>query len=112
VYEKYRDKERKPRLHPVAQAVGDEWRNASKVGQQGNWDKITLSYVENLCENGKRAEPDWHDDVNSLDLSQYIAGLPEKKMWWLPQTSAGQSDQDGAWYFSQIDGYSHLHIYS
>jgi|ERR1700677_405894 hypothetical protein len=96
MYEAYRDKDKKPRLHPVAQALGDEWRRAGQLGREGEWDNINVPYVEQLCKNARGSNPDWHADLSMLDLSKYINGTAQEQMWWVPQASTNAEEPDGA----------------
>jgi hypothetical protein len=93
---KYVDKERKPHLHPVAQAIADEWRNAKRAGRPASWDIIRVSYVEHLCKSGRVTNCEWHLDLTAIDIGKYIEGLPRKKMWWLPENVIGQEVPDSA----------------
>ncbi|KAN0129863.1 hypothetical protein V8E53_012335 [Lactarius tabidus] len=94
IYLKYVDKERKLCLHPVAQAIADEWRNAKRAGRPASWDVIRVSYVEHLCKSGRVTNCEWHPDLTAIDIGKYIEGLPRKKMWWLPENVIGQEVPD------------------
>jgi hypothetical protein len=76
IYAKFEGKDRKPRMHPGGQVIGDEWRIAAKAGGKGNWDNISLSYIELLCKTGRATNPIWHPDLTATDIGWYINEMP------------------------------------
>ena len=85
IYEKYRGKATRPCSHPVVGAMADEWRSASHSKREPSLKGIPVSALEKTCRAKRKEEPKWHPDLTSLDIEMYLAGMPTKKMWWLPE---------------------------
>jgi hypothetical protein len=63
--------------------MGVEWRLALREGRTPDWGSITPQHVEELCQVAVAANSEWHADLTSIDLSGYLSGMSEAKLWWL-----------------------------
>jgi hypothetical protein len=98
IYKRYGADSKKPRCHPIVQAMGDEWGTAGSERRAPNWGNVSLTYVESLCQKTKAAHQDWHVDLNALDLTEYLQDVPVRMLWWIPQLPAAPQPTDGMSY--------------
>ena len=88
-----------PRLHPIFQLMGREWKDALENGWQPCWSIFTNAYIKQACDQVTITNPEWHLDLYATNLGTYIAGMASNKMWWvLPvsRLSAAKGNADGA----------------
>ena len=97
-YQRYLNKPKKPRLHPIAQYLGQEEKHAAEKKVPINWDNVSAADVERSCLQLRVDYPDWHPDLSTLDLSAYLDEIPPKKFWWRTQHPAVQVGDDGMCY--------------
>jgi hypothetical protein len=96
VYNRYKIAVKKPRMHPVVQHMGGEWRQAERDNRPPNWNSVSLSAVQQSCREIAASHQDWHPDLNALDLSAYLVQVPSKKIWWRTGLPAAGEAEDGA----------------
>jgi hypothetical protein len=87
-----------PRVHPIIQLMTREWRDAKDDERDPDWSVMSDAHIKESCEEVAAANPTWHKDLFAVYLDPYIAGLAQKKRWWvLPgaKSSAVQAGEDG-----------------
>ena len=87
-----------PCVHPIIQLITREWRDAKDDKWDPDWSVMSDAHIKESCEKVAAANPTWHKDLFAIYLNPYIAGLAQKKSWWvLPgaKSSAVQAGKDG-----------------
>ena len=87
-----------PCVHPIIQLITREWRDAKDDERDPDWSVMSDAHIKESCEEVTAANPTWHKDLFAVYLDLYIAGLAQKKRWWvLPgaKSSAVQAGEDG-----------------
>ncbi|KAH8985801.1 hypothetical protein EDB92DRAFT_1949633 [Lactarius akahatsu] len=95
IFDTFKSGSKMPRVHPIIQAVGAEWKTASDAKRRFNWTVLTTSYITQLCETVRKEHPEWHASLSSLTLDSYLDGLHPTRLWWLEGHPAAQKTSDG-----------------
>ncbi|KAH9169691.1 hypothetical protein EDB89DRAFT_2072685 [Lactarius sanguifluus] len=96
IFNTYRAGSKMPRLHPIIQVAGAEWKNAEDQNRSPNWPLLTTQYITQLCETVLVENPEWHESLSSLQLNSYLEGLHPTKLWWLEAHPEVQKTSDAA----------------
>ncbi|KAH9012985.1 hypothetical protein EDB85DRAFT_2158564 [Lactarius pseudohatsudake] len=64
-----------PRIHPILQALGKEWKEAGEEDRFPDWFLLYSENITPLCEQVQVENPDWHPDLSSVDLVSYMSNL-------------------------------------
>ncbi|KAH9163429.1 hypothetical protein EDB89DRAFT_2078785 [Lactarius sanguifluus] len=96
IFNTYRAGSKMPRLHPIIQVVGAEWKNAEDQNRSPNWPLLTTQYITQLCETVLAENLEWHESLSSLQLDSYLEGLHPTKLWWLEAHPEVQKTSDAA----------------
>ncbi|KAH9169709.1 hypothetical protein EDB89DRAFT_1908354 [Lactarius sanguifluus] len=96
IFNTYRAGSKMPRLHPIIQVVGAEWKNVEDENCSPNWPLLTTQYITQLCETVLVENPEWHESLSSLQLNSYLEGLHPTRLWWLEVHSEVQKTSDAA----------------
>ncbi|KAF8256829.1 hypothetical protein EI94DRAFT_1820187 [Lactarius quietus] len=67
---------KKPHMHPIIQIMSEEWKAAEVEQRMPEWGIFTLDHISGYCHAQQEAHSDWHPDLSTLDLSNYLQGLP------------------------------------
>ncbi|KAH9000971.1 hypothetical protein EDB86DRAFT_3074977 [Lactarius hatsudake] len=94
IFDTFKSGSKMPRVHPIIQAVGAEWKTASDAKRRFNWTVLTTSYITQLCETVRKEHPEWHASLSSLTLDSYLDGLHPTRLWWLEGHPAAQKTSD------------------
>ncbi|KAH8977208.1 hypothetical protein EDB86DRAFT_2838214 [Lactarius hatsudake] len=94
IFDTFKSGSKMPRVHPIIQAVGAEWKTASDAKRRFNWTVLTTSYITQLCETVWKEHPEWHASLSSLTLDSYLDGLHPMRLWWLEGHPAAQKTSD------------------
>ncbi|KAH8990629.1 hypothetical protein EDB86DRAFT_3080256 [Lactarius hatsudake] len=94
IFDTFKSGSKMPRVHPIIQAVGAEWKTASDTKRRFNWTVLTTSYITQLCETVRKEHPEWHASLSSLTLDSYLDGLHPMRLWWLGGHPAAQKTSD------------------
>lgn len=77
-------------MHLVIQLVAHEWFLAKKAARSPRWDIFPTAELSRKCQEQAAQHLDWHADLHSLDLSAYLRGLTQKKLWWIQVPEDGE----------------------
>jgi hypothetical protein len=78
--------------------MGEEWQRAHSGARPINWVNVSLTVLERWCRRDAEVNPDWHVDVTTMDLGEYLADVPRQKLWWLVNTPTSEQPEDGVYY--------------
>ncbi|KAH8979911.1 hypothetical protein EDB86DRAFT_2835622 [Lactarius hatsudake] len=78
IFDTFKSGSKMPRVHPIIQAVGAEWKTASDAKRRFNWTE----------------HPEWHASLSSLTLDSYLDGLHPMRLWWLEGHPTAQKTSD------------------
>ncbi|KAH9020696.1 hypothetical protein EDB85DRAFT_2152941 [Lactarius pseudohatsudake] len=76
-----------PRIHPILQALGKEWKEAGEEDRFPDWFLLYSENITPLCEQVQVENPDWHPDLSSVDLVSYMSNVRPSEMWWLREVA-------------------------
>ncbi|KAH9022865.1 hypothetical protein EDB84DRAFT_1441099 [Lactarius hengduanensis] len=76
-----------PRIHPILQALGIEWKEAGEEDRFPDWFLLYSENITPLCEQVQVEHPDWHPDLSSVDLVSYMSNVRPSEMWWLREVA-------------------------
>ncbi|KAH9027899.1 hypothetical protein EDB85DRAFT_1892798 [Lactarius pseudohatsudake] len=76
-----------PRIHPILQALGKEWKEAGEEDCFPDWFLLYSENITRLCEQVQVEHPDWHPDLSSVDLVSYMSNVRPSEMWWLREVA-------------------------
>lgn len=95
------------------QHFANEWELTFKVHVAPNWDNVSLTIIEASCRDMASRHPDWHVDMNAIDLSAYLETVETEKRWWIAARPDNQEnkDEDGEYYYSAHVVY-HIHLWA
>ncbi|KAH9010408.1 hypothetical protein EDB85DRAFT_1902074 [Lactarius pseudohatsudake] len=85
--EVYVQAELMPRIHPILQALGKEWKEAGEEDRFPDWFLLYSENITPLCEQVQVEHPDWHPDLSSVDLVSYMSNVRPSEMWWLREVA-------------------------
>ncbi|KAH9018919.1 hypothetical protein EDB85DRAFT_1896941 [Lactarius pseudohatsudake] len=85
--EAYVQAELMPRIHPILQALGKEWKEAGEEDRFPDWFLLYSENITPLCEQVQVENPDWHPDLSSVDLVSYMSNVRPSEMWWLREVA-------------------------
>ncbi|KAH9020287.1 hypothetical protein EDB83DRAFT_2528043 [Lactarius deliciosus] len=91
IFDTFKSGSKMPRVHPIIQAVGAEWKTASDTKRSFDWTVLTTQYITQLCDTVQKEHPEWHASLSALSLDSYLDGLHPTKLWWLKGHSAAQN---------------------
>ncbi|KAF8261944.1 hypothetical protein EI94DRAFT_1705159 [Lactarius quietus] len=87
---------KKPCMHPIIQIMSEEWKAAEAEQRMPEWGIFTLDHIPGYCHAQWEAHSDWHPDLSTLDLSNYLQGLQNHRQWWVTGLPPPQGDSDVA----------------
>ncbi|KAF8263855.1 hypothetical protein EI94DRAFT_1703708 [Lactarius quietus] len=87
---------KKPRMHPIIQIMSEEWKAAEAEQRMPEWGIFTLDHISGYRHAQREAHSDWHPDLSTLDLSNYLQGLQNHRRWWVTGLPPPQGDLDVA----------------
>ncbi|KAF8258659.1 hypothetical protein EI94DRAFT_1707792 [Lactarius quietus] len=85
---------KKPRMHPIIQIMSEEWKVAEAEQRMPEWGIFTLDHISGYCHAQREAHSDWHPDLSTLNLSNYLQGLQNHRRWWVTGLPPPQGDSD------------------
>ncbi|KAH9011175.1 hypothetical protein EDB83DRAFT_2322254 [Lactarius deliciosus] len=91
IFDTFKSGSKMPRVHPIIQAVGAEWKTASDTKRSFDWTVLTTQYITQLCDTVQKEHPEWHASLSALSLDSYLDGLHPTKLWWLKGHSTAQN---------------------
>ncbi|KAF8259622.1 hypothetical protein EI94DRAFT_1706978 [Lactarius quietus] len=70
------------------------WKVAEAEQRMPEWGIFTLDHISGYCHAQREAHSDWHPDLSTLDLSNYLQGLQNHRRWWVTGLPPPQGDSD------------------
>ena len=98
LYAKYpKERRNRPRLHPVVQLIGGEWREASDNKRDIDWTSLTVANVTQLCRHHASMNPGWNIALTAENLDGYLGDIPPNQLWYTFEYKITVPSEDGAY---------------